>query len=486
MAWTTFDADTGSTGTNPVDNATWNGGFNSTGASTSVVAAPNSIVLRDINGLSQVGTPLANQDIANKAYVDLLNPYLTTPSSSAVANTLALRDSSARSQFNDASGANPGYVVTSAQTAANTSGLLGSTNVNTASTIMARDSNSRAQVSAPSAGLDIANKTYVDTVGTTSTPVGSVALFAGPIGVPSGWLACTGQAVSRTTYSTLYSILVPTLGTVTSITIAAPTVLTVIAHGLSSGDSIYLTTTGALPTGLTANILYYVTVLTVDTFNVSTTYANYIAGTKVAATVAGSGVQTAWRCAFGLGDGSTTFNVPDLRLTAQGIPNATASITAWTTYSLTIGAVTTAPTKGTVTTDLAQWRRIGQQMEWAYDYVQTALGSAGSGTYLFPLPSGYSIDLTRFPANTIVGVANMSNAADEIAASSDQGSVYVYDANNLAVKYVSPTSATEVLTYVGSTLFPLSTAIIRYRFKASVLIAQFTTNNNLLTYNIKS
>ena len=124
MAWTTFDADTGSTGTNPVDNATWNGGFNSTGASTSVVAAPNSIVLRDINGLSQVGTPLANQDIANKAYVDLLNPYLTTPSSSAVANTLALRDSSARSQFNDASGANPGYVVTSAQTAANTSGLL--------------------------------------------------------------------------------------------------------------------------------------------------------------------------------------------------------------------------------------------------------------------------------------------------------------------------------------------------------------------------
>lgn len=394
MAWTTFDADTGSTGTNPVDNATWNGGFNSTGASTSVITAPNSIVLRDSNGLSQVGTPVASQDIANK--------------------------------------------------------------------------------------------TYVDTVGTTSTPVGSVALFAGNA-VPSGWFLCNGQALNRTTYSSLFGVLVPTLGTVTNITIATPTVLTVVAHGLTSGDSIYLTTTGALPTGLTANTqLYYVTVLTVDTFNVSTTYANYVAGTKVAATVAGSGVQTAWRCAFGLGDGTTTFNVPDLRLTAQGIPNATASITAWTTYSLTIGAVTTAPTKGTVTTDLAQWRRIGQQMEWAYDYVQTALGSAGSGTYLFPLPSGYSIDLTRFPANTIVGVANMSTAADEIAASSDQGSVYVYDANNLAVKYVSPTSATEVLTYVGSTLFPLSTAIIRYRFKASVLIAQFTTNNNLLSYNIKS
>jgi microcystin-dependent protein len=377
--------------------------------------------------------------------------------------------------------------VTSAQTAANTSGLLGSTNVNTASTIMARDSSSRAQVSAPSAGLDIANKTYVDTVGTTSTPVGSVALFAGSYAVPSGWFLCNGQALNRTTYSSLFGVLVPTLGTVTSITIAAPAVLTVVGHGLTSGDSIYLTTTGALPTGLTANTqLYYVTVLTVDTFNVSTTYANYIAGTKVAATVAGSGVQTAWRCAFGLGDGTTTFNVPDLRLTAQGIPNATASITAWTSYTLTIGATTTAPTKGTNTTDLAQWRRVGQAMDWSYDYVQTAAGANGSGTYLFPLPSGYSIDLTRFPANTIVGVANVSNIADELSASSDQGNVYVYDANNLIARFAAPPSATETLTAVGSTGFQLSNTIVRYRFKASVLIAQFTTNNNLLSYNIKS
>jgi hypothetical protein len=120
-------------------------------------------------------------------------------------------------------------------------------------------------------------------------------------------------------------------------------------------------------------------------------------------------------------------------------------------------------------------------MDWSYDYVQTAAGVAGSGTYLFPLPSGYSIDLTRFPANTIVGVANMSNIADESSSASDQGNVYVYDANNLVARYASPPSATDVLVIIGSSGFQLSNTVVRYRFKGSFAIAQWTTNINLAT-----
>jgi hypothetical protein len=173
-------------------------------------------------------------------------------------------------------------------------------------------------------------------------------------------------------------------------------------------------------------------------------------------------------------------NLDSVVLGPQVIPNA-AAVGGWTSYTLTIGATTTAPTKGTNTTDLAQWMRVGQRMDWSYDYVQTAAGVAGSGTYLFPLPSGYSIDLTRFPANTIVGVANVSNIADESSAASDQGNLYVYDANNLTARYASPPSATDSLVIIGSSGFQLSNTVVRYRFKGSFAIAQWTTNINLAT-----
>lgn len=45
----------------------------------------------------------------------------------------------------------------------------------------------------------------------SSTPVGTVNTFAGAT-APSGWLLCSGQAISRTTYSGLFAILGTTYG----------------------------------------------------------------------------------------------------------------------------------------------------------------------------------------------------------------------------------------------------------------------------------
>ncbi len=59
-----------------------------------------------------------------------------------------------------------------------------------------------------------------------------------------------------------------------TVTIASPAVFTATAHGLVTGDKIKLSTTGALPTGLTPGVTYYVIVagLTADVFRVSATY----------------------------------------------------------------------------------------------------------------------------------------------------------------------------------------------------------------------
>jgi microcystin-dependent protein len=141
--------------------------------------------------------------------------------------------------------------------------------------------------------------------------IGSVFASA-RIDRPDGFLLCDGSTISRTTYSRLFNVIVPSRGTVT-VTIASPGVVTEVAHDFQTGESVYLTTTGALPTGLTANTLYFVIMVTADTFRLATTYANAIAGTAINTTGTQSGTHAIFACPYGLGDGSTTFNIPDLR-----------------------------------------------------------------------------------------------------------------------------------------------------------------------------
>lgn len=162
---------------------------------------------------------------------------------------------------------------------------------------------------------------------------GSIRLYAGPI-IPSGYLSCDGSALNRTTYSTLFSTLVPNKGTAT-MTIATPGVVTLAGHGLTTGDSAYLTTTGALPTGLAANTLYWVTVIDSNTFKLATTYANAIAATNIATSGTQSGTHTLYWCPWGLGDGSTTFNIPDLREAAPvGLGTRASGVTAHDAFTL--------------------------------------------------------------------------------------------------------------------------------------------------------
>lgn len=65
---------------------------------------------------------------------------------------------------------------------------------------------------------------------------------------------------------------VPAVSATVTMTIAAPGVITDTAHGLAVNTPIAFTTTGALPTGLTASTTYYVkTVVSADTYTVSAT-----------------------------------------------------------------------------------------------------------------------------------------------------------------------------------------------------------------------
>lgn len=135
-------------------------------------------------------------------------------------------------------------------------------------------------------------------------PTGTVISYPSLVAPPTGFLACDGTAVSRATYADLFAALTDS-ATIT-VTIASPGVVTWTAHGRSNGDPVSFTTTGALPTGITAGTVYYVSSATTDTFQLVTN----IGAAAINTSGSQSGVHTGLYAPYGRGDGSTTFNLP--------------------------------------------------------------------------------------------------------------------------------------------------------------------------------
>lgn len=168
------------------------------------------------------------------------------------------------------------------------------------------------------------------------TPAGTIAPYAARV-VPNGWLLCDGTAVSRSTYSKLFLALNPSIGTFT-VTIATPGVFTLTNHGFETSDGVYFTTTGALPTGLAQNTQYFAIKVDANTFRLATTRANADAGTAIATTGVQSGIHTVYSCPYGVGNGTTTFNVPDYR--GRVLVGRDASQPEFNTLGKNVGAKT--------------------------------------------------------------------------------------------------------------------------------------------------
>lgn len=81
----------------------------------------------------------------------------------------------------------------------------------------------------------------------------------------------------------------PVKTSVVTVTIAAPGVFTWTGHTLQNGDAIKFSTTGALPTGITAGTTYYVVAVATNTFSVAATAG----GSAITTTGSQSGVHTA-------------------------------------------------------------------------------------------------------------------------------------------------------------------------------------------------
>ena len=152
---------------------------------------------------------------------------------------------------------------------------------------------------------------WVSTDGT----VGHLAYFDSQT-APLHYIECDNSQISRTgvfsEFWTLNTSVNPLL-TPSVFTITSGGIITKIAHGLTHSQRVRFTTTGVLPTAIIVGVDYIVTVLTVDTFRISTTPFTAFAGSYVSGTGTPSGVHSYTNTLYGQGNGTTTQNAPDAR-----------------------------------------------------------------------------------------------------------------------------------------------------------------------------
>jgi uncharacterized protein YdeI (BOF family) len=143
-------------------------------------------------------------------------------------------------------------------------------------------------------------------------------------------------------------------------------------------------------------------------------------------------------------------------------------------FPMVITGTTTNPTKATTTLyDSAYWAQDGDMMELRYDYGHSNnTGSAvGSGTYLFALPAGYTIDTNKMVAN-VTYASGICGPAAVTGTGQDAGYVKAYDSTHLAIFIMDPVNE----GFYGSGLIGINAADVRISFKARVPIVGWSSN----------
>lgn len=101
------------------------------------------------------------------------------------------------------------------------------------------------------------------------------------------------------------------------------------------------------------------------------------------------------------------------------------AMTDWQQYTLAVTSTGTSPTKGTIVSDEAFYRRVGDSVEIAYSFYQSSAGTAGTGDYRFSLPAGLEIDQNKLSTNIAINVLGIVGTAGVFSTTSGHQTGYV-------------------------------------------------------------
>jgi hypothetical protein len=145
-------------------------------------------------------------------------------------------------------------------------------------------------------------------------------------------------------------------------------------------------------------------------------------------------------------------------------------------YTMTVTGSTSNPTKSSSpVTDAAYGCRVGDSLEIQYDFIAsgTTGAAAGSGTYIFGLPSGLTIDTAKVTASTAQGKGTVGSAMVGTATANFWGSAKVYNSTGIALEVGNETTGK---SQIGSAFQPFTTSSLNYSFRARVPIVGWASN----------
>lgn len=139
---------------------------------------------------------------------------------------------------------------------------------------------------------------------------------------------------------------------------------------------------------------------------------------------------------LGIGTNNQVLTVSASQVSWQSVSTVELPIiTAWTSFSCVIGATGTAPTFGTVDNIETWYRRVGDTMEIIanFSWSDNTGANNGSGTYLFPIPSGETIDSAKLIISPTLGMSIVGDARWGGVDTDVPADTIVYDSTNLAL-----------------------------------------------------
>jgi hypothetical protein len=233
---------------------------------------------------------------------------------------------------------------------------------------------------------------------TSAAPSGAVMPYAGTA-APTGWVLCDATSYNATTFSSLATVLIPSasvwgkgtaVGTFTVDT--ATDLITLAAHGLSTGSLVHVASSTTLPGGLSANTVYYLRDVSTSTFRLSSTSG----GSAIDITSTGSGTHSLYdevqvpdmrsRLPIGVGTGTYVeeFEPADVN-TGTEIITVASNVAFYTGTAVTFTS-SSAPSPLTTSTTYYIIRSSDTQIQLATSLANALAGTAinltttGSGT----------------------------------------------------------------------------------------------------------
>lgn len=145
-----------------------------------------------------------------------------------------------------------------------------------------------------------------------------------------------------------------------------------------------------------------------------------------------------------------------------------SAMTDWVSYTPTWGSSGTAPTLGNA--DISgKWRRVGDSMEVAINFLFGSTSNKGTGTYTMSLPSGFAIDTSKLPNVPAISILGVGHYLAQSGYQNTQVQSIIYNSSTTVLAITDQNSTNNQFSSTQSTVFVNANDNWELNFKVPIL-----------------